>query len=217
MLPLIYNIILLLEGISISVSSFLSFSFILTSSYTLTLSLSSMCHLFLASSFRQSLCLFSTLFLFLALSSPFSFQPCFSLSMYLVSRGFLLYVATHSSPMPSACLPTLADFTYLKDSSVKYLSKGASRFDVWRGNLVFRINACERLRGGKRAIPCPSPPKGAINSRAASRVHNTLRCTADASVYSQRMRQRRSMRKRCCLRVGEAACRRAIGAPGMIL
>jgi len=95
-----------------------------------------------------------------------SFSICVLYFIYLVPGRFLLYISARSS-LALRYLLTFADFTYLKDNSVKYLSKEASRFDVW-GELFWV------LRGEKRATPHSSPSKEAINSHTASCVRNML-------------------------------------------
>jgi len=71
-------------------------------------------------------CCFSLLSSLLLFSS---FYSCFPPSIHLVPEWSLLYVPVRSSP-PHHRLLTLADFSYLKDSCVKYLFEGALRFDV---------------------------------------------------------------------------------------
>lgn len=123
--------------------------------------------------------------LFFFLLFFFFFYLCF---IYLVPGRFLLYISARSS-LALRYLLTFADFTYLKDNSVKYLSEEASRFDVWRELLWVS-------KGEKRTTPRSSPLKEAINFQAASCVRNMLRYTRFQLMHLYI--RRRSMRNWCC-------------------
>lgn len=96
----------------------MSFSF----SLDLFLSLSFICIIYILLIFPP---LLSLIFLF----HFSSFSICVLYFIYLVPGRFLLYISARSSL--ARYLLTFADSTYLKDNSVKYLSKEASRFDIW--------------------------------------------------------------------------------------
>lgn len=130
-LCLSYAIYLLLVLAKNHVCSFMSLSFSLRFIACFFLCLSCIVYLLLIS-------LLLSFFLSPTLLLPHSFSICVLSSVYLSSTRTVSALCFRSLLPRIRCLLTFADFTYLKDSSVKYLSKKASRFDVWRGNLAFQ-------------------------------------------------------------------------------